>query len=432
MAEQQGEHRAHESISASNGHLDLRDIVAILLDYDDETFIAQLVQVITSNDERWNTQQGPRVLRRPGILQRVAHIMQDNPELYEGVFLPGIRTDRRFHIARLEGQLQAILARVPPTFPVPQSTEALIEKQHPPQRFFVTDILTDGLTLLAGKPKKGKSYLALDMALAIACGREAFRKFKTEQARVLFVSLEDGERRLQRRLLTIQPNLKRVEHLSFLYAFPRLGAGALEALMHYSVTYQVIILDTLGRILPEETPHRQSLSEYQMITDVLGAIQTLALNRHMAILAIDHLRKASADDDTDGIIGSQAKAGAADNLLFYMRKGEETDAVLKAMGRDLEENKFVLSLLDGHLECTGKGEVYEVDGEQNKIISILRQEEKAMQVPDIMRSLGVEGPQHYARVRKALYRLYQEDRIGRTKRGHFRLYSDDMIEGVPF
>ena len=36
-----------------------------------------------------------------------------------------------------------------------------------------------GLTLLAGKPKKGKSYLALDMSLSIAVGRQAFLKFPT-------------------------------------------------------------------------------------------------------------------------------------------------------------------------------------------------------------------------------------------------------------
>lgn len=438
MAEQQDERTAQEAPFAGNGHMDLRDIVAMLLDYDDDTFIEQLVWVITSTDHRWNTQQGPRVLRRPGILQRVARIMQEDPELYEGVFLPGIRLDRRFNIARLEGQMHELLAREPQTFPTPQSAEALIHTQHAPLRYFVTDILVEGLTLLAGKPKKGKSYLALDMALAIACGREAFRKFRTEKARVLFVSLEDGERRLQRRLLTIQPNLQRVDNLSFLYTFPRLGAGALEALTHYSAAYQVIIIDTLGRILPEESPRRQSLSEYQMITDVLGAIQKLAEDKHMAIMPIDHLRKASSEDDTDGIIGSQGKAGAADNLLFYTRKGEETDGVLKVLGRDLETEKFVMSLIAGHLECMGRGEVYEVDGEQNKIINILREEGKPMQVSDIMKALGIVGDQQYARLRKALFRLYTDDRIGRTKRGQFRLYSDDRltdderIEGVPF
>ena len=105
-------------------------------------------------------------------------------------------------------------------------------------------------TLLAGKPKKGKSYLALDMSLSIAVGRQAFLKFPTKHSQVLYVSLEDGERRIKRRLLAIQHNLTTPDGLDFLFAFPRLGDGALEALTHYAATYQVIVIDILGRILP--------------------------------------------------------------------------------------------------------------------------------------------------------------------------------------
>ena len=109
---------------------------------------------------------------------------------------------------------------------------------HDPLQRFVDDILVEGLTLLAGKPKKGKSYLALDMSLSIAVGRQAFLKFPTRQSKVLYVSLEDGERRIKRRLLSIQHNLTTPDGLDFLFAFPRLGDGALEALTHYAATYQ--------------------------------------------------------------------------------------------------------------------------------------------------------------------------------------------------
>ena len=113
---------------------------------------------------------------------------------------------------------------------------------------------------------------------------------------MLYVSLEDGERRLQRRMRQIQPNIATPENLYFLYEFPRLGDGALEALQYYAKTFQVIIIDTLGRILPRETPARKSLSEYQEMTDVLGAIQGFAKANRMAIVVIDHVRKASVED----------------------------------------------------------------------------------------------------------------------------------------
>ena len=318
------------------------------------------------------------------------------------------------------------------TYPVPQTGRALLATDHPPLECFVEEILAEGLTLLAGKPKKGKSYLALDMSLSIAVGRQAFWKFATKHARVLYVSLEDGERRLKRRLLAIQHNLVAPDGLDFLYAFPRLGDGALEALTHYAATYQVIIIDILGRILPTQIPMQKSLSEYQQFMDLLGPIQKLAEHRRMAVVLIDHMRKASAEDDIDTIIGSQGKGGSADHVLIYARKGEEKDGVLKVSGRDLDEDKFVLTLVNGHLEFLGKGEVYELDSEQNTIISILQEEHRPMAIPEIMKAMGISVEAHYKRFRMVMSRLYAEDRIGRTKRGLYRMYGEDREEGVPF
>lgn len=311
------------------------------------------------------------------------------------------------------------------SFPVPQRALDLLGKAFPPLRCFVAEILAEGLTILAGKPKKGKSYLALDMSLSIAVGREAFRKFVTEQARVLYVSLEDGERRVQRRLLQMQPNLATPDGLAFLYEFPRLGEGALEALAHYAQTFQVIIIDVIGRILPPQTAARKSLSEYQELTDTLGPIQLLAQTNRMAIILIDHVRKASADDAGDTIMGSQGKFGVADHALLYSRKGEEKDGVLNILSRDLEEEKIVLTLTEGHLEFLGKGESFEVDSEQNRIIKVLEEERRPMGIPEIMKAMGIDD-QHYKRFRVVMHRLYNEDRIGRLhKRGLYTLYGHD-------
>ena len=166
--------------------------------------------------------------------------------------------------------------------------------------------------------------------------------------------------------------------------------------------------------------------------DLLGPIQKMAEHLNVAIVLIDHMRKASSEDDIDTIIGTQGKGGSADNILIYARKGEEKDGVLKASGRDLDDEKFILSLVDGHLEFLGKGEIYDLDSEQNKIITILVEEHRPMSTHEIMRAMGIQGDTHYQRFRKVLYRLYAEDRIGRTNRGLYRLYGDDREEGVPF
>lgn len=318
------------------------------------------------------------------------------------------------------------------TFPTPQPGHVLMAKRFDPLDYLVGEVLHEGLTILAGKPKKGKSYFALDMSLALAVGRLAFRRFATQQQRVLYISLEDSERRLQTRLLKIQPNLTHPGGLDFLYTFPKLGAGALEALTHYATDYGCIIVDVIGRILPDVQTVHKSMSEYQLYTDLFGQLQTLANDQHIALILIDHVRKASSDDVYDTIMGSQGKWGTADIGLVYERKGEEKDALLHVAGREIEEQRFVMSLIDGHIECLGKGELYELDTEQNKIIMILAEEHRPMGIPELMKAMGIEGERHYMRFRQVMARLYAEDRIGRTKRGLYRVYGEDREEGVPF
>jgi hypothetical protein len=71
-----------------------------------------------------------------------------------------------------------------------------------PLRWIVPDYIPEGLTVLAGKPKIGKSWFMLGIALAVARGKEALGKF-VEMGAVLYCGLEDGRRRMQSRVRTI-------------------------------------------------------------------------------------------------------------------------------------------------------------------------------------------------------------------------------------
>jgi hypothetical protein len=387
------------------------------------TYQAELIDMITSGNKL-----APLDIINQDVLTEF-YAFKDDPMMWE--VLTTSLEKQGFRAARLERLIEDVHRRsnskTPAAFPTPQTSEELLLKAFDPLRCFVDGILAEGLTILAGKPKKGKSYLALDMSLAVAVGREAFRQFVTEKTRVLYVSLEDGERRLQRRLRQIQPNLTSAKGLDFLYSFPHLGAGALEAIDHYANTYGVIIIDVIGRILPQQSTNHKSLAEYQEMVEVLGPIQQLAIGREIAVIMIDHVRKASAEDAGDTIMGSQGKFGVADHALIYSRKGEDKDGVLEVMSRDLDQEKYVLTLNDGHIEFLGKGESFETDSEQNRIIKILEEERRPMSIPDIMKAMGL-GEQHYKRFRVVMHRLYNEDRLGRTKRGLYTLYGHDRHE----
>src|SRR4051794_23623240 len=68
-----------------------------------------------------------------------------------------------------------------------------------PLHEFVPSIVTEGLTIFAGGPKLGKSYMSLDFSLACGSGGVALGYISVEQCDVFYLALEDGGRRLQAR-----------------------------------------------------------------------------------------------------------------------------------------------------------------------------------------------------------------------------------------
>jgi hypothetical protein len=85
----------------------------------------------------------------------------------------------------------------------PISAPELLAKKLPDAQFIVPGYIAEGLTILAGRPKIGKSWLALGIAMAVASGGLAFGAVKVAAGSVLYLALEDTERRLQRRIKQI-------------------------------------------------------------------------------------------------------------------------------------------------------------------------------------------------------------------------------------
>jgi RecA-family ATPase len=66
------------------------------------------------------------------------------------------------------------------------SAAALIGKSISPLVWVVESFIPEGLVILAGKPKMGKSMLALDLGIAVASGNRALGSFRVERGAVLF------------------------------------------------------------------------------------------------------------------------------------------------------------------------------------------------------------------------------------------------------
>src|SRR5215212_685192 len=84
--------------------------------------------------------------------------------------------------------------------PTTMSATELMRLELPPVKWAVPGVLPEGVAILAGKPKMGKSWLALGLCVAVAAGGRALGKIPVEQGAALYLGLEDQKRRLQRRL----------------------------------------------------------------------------------------------------------------------------------------------------------------------------------------------------------------------------------------
>ena len=84
-------------------------------------------------------------------------------------------------------------------------------------RFAVPDIIPEGLTILAGPPKIGKSFLCLNIAMAVAAGGVALGSINIKDSQnVLYCGIEDSPRRLKSRMAMLDPDGHIPKRLHFL------------------------------------------------------------------------------------------------------------------------------------------------------------------------------------------------------------------------
>ena len=208
--------------------------------------------------------------------------------------------------------------------------------EFPPINWVVPGVLPEGLSILAGKPKLGKSWLALDIALAVAGGGSVLGR-ECDPGPVLYLALEDNQRRLQRRLNHIEPHLSWPADLELNTRWPRLDQGGLKAIEQWLKTRdgaKLVIVDTLAVVRPAG---KATDSLHSTDYAALRGLHQLASNTSIAIIVIHHLRKADADDPFDQVSGSTGLTGAADTTLILTRRESDGGCILYGRGRDLEE-----------------------------------------------------------------------------------------------
>ncbi len=207
-----------------------------------------------------------------------------------------------------------------------------------PPYFIVDSLLSQGLHILAGSPKVGKSWLALWLAVTVAKGEPVWG-MTVKPGSVLYLCLEDSQLRVQNRLFQITEDAPATVH--FCTEAALLGCGLENQLENFLVEHPdtvLVIIDTLQMVRNARYDNTYA-NDYRD----LSVLKQIADRHGLAILLIHHLRKEPAEDVFNRISGTTAISGAVDTSLTLMeeRRGSRR-AKLFCVGRDIEYREMEL------------------------------------------------------------------------------------------
>lgn len=223
----------------------------------------------------------------------------------------------------------------------------LLNTHFPAPRWIVPGLLTQGLGIVAGRPKMGKSWLCLGLSLAVASGGYFLddADCQVKKGGVLYLSLEDNARRLKKRLISALNGDPAPADLHIKIAWPKIDKGGLELLSEWLEDHpdtRLVIIDTLGKVWPTSKGKGADGNTYNADYDLTASIKAIADSRNICILVVHHLRKQIADDPVDQISGTTGIAGATDSIWILDRKRGDDCGTLTCVGRDFEDKALYL------------------------------------------------------------------------------------------
>ena len=217
--------------------------------------------------------------------------------------------------------------------------ETLMDMNLPRTKFVIQGILPQGLAIIAGAPKVGKSWLMLDWCVKIAKGENIWN-FKTTQGTTLYLCLEDNNSIIQDRLLTITEEV--TSNVYFVTSCCLLSDGLEEQIRNFVNEHSdtvLIVIDTL-QMVRQNTKDTSYASDYKEIE----RIKKIADELQVAILLVHHMRKQDDKDPINKLSGTNGISGGADTIFTLDRsKRSQNNATLICTGRDLEYRELELN-----------------------------------------------------------------------------------------
>lgn len=308
-----------------------------------------------------------------------------------------------------------------PEMPKIWTPDELLATEFADPRWAVPGLIPEGLTILAGNPKQGKSWLCYNLTLAIALGGIALGSIPVEAGEVLYLSLEDTPRRLKNRLKKLTNGWApfTAPTAQIVTTWPRMGRGGLKLLAHYLSNHpkcRLVIIDTLAKIRNEASSSR---NQYDEDYRTASALKQVADEFGIAMIVVHHLRKMQSEDIYERVSGSNGLTGAADGVAIIKRERGKADAVLFISGRDVEEQELAVKFDPSNATWTliGDAATFRLSAERQKIVKLLTDTDRAMTPRDLAGLIGNGAKE--VNVKRLCYDMSTDGQIKNAGDGRF-------------
>jgi len=291
------------------------------------------------------------------------------------------------------------------------STNDIMAATFDPIKWVVPGYISEGFLVLAGRQKLGKTWLAIDIALAVATGGVAIGSILCEQGDVLYIDMENGPRRIQGRINTLFPderNRPDLSRLEWVTEAPQMDAGFIDELEHWRISVprpRFVIIDVLQRIKPAGSMTRNA---YENDYATWSPLQDWATRHGIAVLGLHHTKKGGADDPLETLSGSNGLSACADTTLVL--DSDQNGKTLYVRGRDVEEKETALIFAGGFWTILGEAADVRRSDERTSITATLKENDAPMTPAEMAAATGKPS----LNVRQLLFKMAKAGEVHRV------------------
>jgi hypothetical protein len=309
-----------------------------------------------------------------------------------------------------EADLARLIAACPPSDPPPTAApkahtsdyedeigaDELCSLTFAPLDLIAPPFIAVGVTIIAGNPKVGKSWLCLNLGDATATGGAFLGGDPCSVGDVLYLALEDNRRRLQRRMTKLYGLSKerwpaRLRIVTKSKLAHQDGLDQIRQWAARSKRPRLVMIDTYGRFRKPRHPKEDAYqADYASVTE----LQQLAHELGIAIVLIHHNRKSGAEVDPFEVVSGTAGLTAGADTVFVIRREAQTATTLYGRGRDIEEDIEIGIKFDPETaiwQNLGPADLVRASEERRAILAVLDQSDVALAPKDIAAALKKPG-----------------------------------------